>query len=341
MSSFQDARDGVRKLVKDTANKVNPDELDKIIVDAVKEFGRSVPRRRAVEIPGSGAFDYALSLLTGFVEDVSRIEDIYHPFDPTFQEPNQLEPKDFTIFRRASGSFLRFLRASPGLNTVMLVQYTSPHTANPTGFDVVADLSAAGSVISGPGNSLSIDVESAADARVFIDITAAAGSLDVFIETSENNIDWATIGAFNPLTAIGNFVFKLNKEKVSNFLRLRYATAGSFTLHARLERENADGTLTVLDNHLDVLSLLSASKTARALANFYAGTSDGTLEGDTTEYTGKSQFWAERADEWREEYDNEIKALDKNDELPASGTGEWDLKGTTGWRHQLHPERFR
>ncbi len=341
MATFQNARDGVKKLVKDTAGKVDPTDLDEIIKDSVKEFGRSFPRQRAIEIAGDGGFDYPLSLLTGFVEDVSRIDAIFHPFDEDVQAPEELEPKDFRIFRKASGSVLRFLRASPGLNTIALVQYTSPHTADPVGVDVVAELTPAATAIAGASTSAVIDVESAADGRIFLDVTAAAGLLDVFIQTSEDGVDWVDVAAFNAILAVGKFVHKLAKEKLSKNVRLRYATAGAFTLGAQVERENNIGTLTVKDEHLDILSILCAAKTARALANFYAGTSDGTLEGDTTEYTGKSQFWAERADEWQEKYDEEIQTISGNDELPASATGEWDLMGSTGWRPQLHHPRTR
>lgn len=343
MATFNDGLDGIARLIKDSGGRVKLTELTGILQDAVRRFQRRVPRVIVKEVAGDGGFDYALP--SDYVDGFSTIRKLFYPFDSIDREPEELEPKEYRVFRREAGPKLRFLTVTPAADKKYLIEFTAPHTADPAGVDTVSTLSASGTTVSaGAQDSQAADVEDAADARIFFEVLTGVGTLDVFVQARpEDGHPFVDIDQFNQFAGPGKQVLPLAKHKVSKGLRLRYvATGGPFTVKAMVEREQTGaGTLTVLDAHLDVLSFLGASLAARALANFYAGVKNSELSGDTTDYEGKSAFWAARADEWKTEYDEQVATLSPVDTAPAFAQGEWDMRDVFGDALMLHPEETR
>ncbi len=105
-------------------------------------------------------------------------------------------------------------------------------------FASIKELSPAGTVVTvDPTNSNSAKTEAAKDARVFIHVTVLTGTLDVDVLISEDNSRFASIGGFNTISAIGDFVFALPQEKLGSFLKLVYHPSTSATLEAQLEKK--------------------------------------------------------------------------------------------------------
>ncbi len=344
MPTFQDARDGLDALLKDAKPNLSIDDIDKHLINAAKAFSRKFPRVLAIETDGDDGFEYALP--AGYVEDFSTITEIIFPWDPVDQDPTRLEIKDYRIFDGPSGRVLRFVRDRPTTTQKFLTIFTAPHLADNTGnvADSIGTLDVAGSAITGPAFSASsINTDSAKDVQFFIKVTAAAGTLlDVFIQTSADNADWADVATFREISGIGDFTETLSADKVSKFVRLRYVTTGgSFTLKAIVVQEIAAGNFTIIDSHLDAYLYLAANIGALSLANFYSQLIDSQLDGETTDYEGKATFWATNAEKWEEKWEEERDSIKPPKGVTAFAQPEWDLMGTGGWRYLTHDERHR
>ena len=343
MPTFQDARDGLDALLKDGKGNLSPDDKDKHIVNAGRAFSRRKPRLLSIETTGDAGFEYPLP--AGFVDGFSVIQQVYFPWDPDDQNPVRLEPKDFTIFDGPNGPKFRLVRDRASVDQKFLTQFTAPHTFAAESADVIGALDAAGSVIEGTDilSANSIGVETAEDIQIFIQVTAAAGTLlDVIVEASEDDVDFSEIAAFANITGVGDKVRALPPEKVSKFIRLKYTTTGgSFTLEARVLQQGSNPTITIGDHDMDAFSYLTASISAQALADFYSNLVDSELEGETTDYEGKAVFWQENASRWNIKWEKEIDKSGARRGARASGQGEWDLVGTTKFPMLTHDERHR
>lgn len=342
MPTFQDARDGLDAILKDAKGNLSPDDKDKNIVNAARAYSRRRPRLLSKETDGDGGFEYALP--TDFVNGFSSIQAVYFPWSTTDQNPVKLEPKDFTIFDGPSGSKFRFVRTTPSTTQKFLTQFTAPQTVETDPADEVGELSPAGTVVSGAGGtSTSVDVETAEDIQIFINVTAAAGAnLEIIIQASDDEAEWTDIAAFNDITGICDKVRALPPEKVSKFVRLKYTTTGgSFTLEATVLQQGTSATFTIADHDMDAFNYLSASISAQALADFYSHLVDSELEGETTDYEGKAVFWQENASRWNTKWEKEIGKAGPRRGARASGQGEWDLVGTTKFPMLTHDERHR
>ena len=108
-------------------------------------------------------------------------------------------------------------------------------------FASVAEFSPAGTVIApGTVNSNPIKTEAAKDARAFVHVTVvgAGATLDIEVQISHDLTRWATVAAFNQITATGDYVLPLPEEKLGTHTRLRYVGAvDSVTLQAVLEKK--------------------------------------------------------------------------------------------------------
>lgn len=340
--TFEDARVGLDRLLKDGARNLTPDDKDDHIKHAARIFSRRFPRKLAVETTGDDGFEYDPP--AGFVDGFSTITDIIFPWDPTEQDPDRLEHKDFRLFDGPTGLKIRFITDRPTTTQQFLTVFTAPHTADSEGADVIGVLSAAGTVLTGSGiTSSSVDVESASDAQVYVQVTGAAGTLlDIIVQASEDNSNFHDIAAFNGITGLGNFLFPLPKEKVSKFIRLKYTTTGgSFTVEARVVKAGAAGTLTVADHSLDALLFLAAAIASQALADFYSNLIDSQLEGETTDYEGKATFWQANHDKWDARWKEEEAKIGPSRGATAFAQAEWDIKGSTGFEPLTHPSRLR
>jgi len=108
-------------------------------------------------------------------------------------------------------------------------------------FASVAEFSPAGTVIApGTTNSNPIKTEAAKDARAFVHVSAVAagGVVDIEIQISHDQSRWATVAAFNQISATGDYVFPLPEEKLGTHTRLKYVGAvAAVTLQAVLEKK--------------------------------------------------------------------------------------------------------
>jgi hypothetical protein len=107
-------------------------DVDVAIQAAVGEYQREHPLEKAVRIAGSGAFKYAISGLTGFVDGSSGLLGVAYPHATTDQFLNFLEDDAFGIVRDDTGAFLWFVSARPATGEFFLVVFTAPHTVSAT-----------------------------------------------------------------------------------------------------------------------------------------------------------------------------------------------------------------
>jgi len=344
MPTFQDARDGLDALLKDGKGNLTGPEKDQHLRLAAKTFQGRFPRVIAKEVTGDGGFEYTLP--SDYVDGFSKINAIFYPWVTTEQDPEPLEANDYNLWDGPSGLRLRFRADNPQAAEKFLMQFTAPHTIGEN-VDVAAALAAAGTVVAGATVTGVADVSKAADAQVFIHVTAVVGAdaaLEAFVQASaDDGAHWTDIAAFNPITAVGDYTIPLAKEQVSRSIRVRFvpSAGSSFTLEAKVTSEDTAGVFTVPDHLMDVYLYLTASISAQALADFYAGLLDNQLQGDSTDYEGKSTFWQANADAWREKWE-----ATRDEKAPTRGTaassqGEWDLRGTGGWAYLTHRERDR
>lgn len=108
-------------------------------------------------------------------------------------------------------------------------------------FSSVGEFSPAGTNLTGTSTSNSINTTAAKDARVFLNLASVPGggaTLDVEVEISPDNVDFATVRAFNAISATGKLVLALAQEELGSFTRLKYiVSSGTFTLGAKLEKK--------------------------------------------------------------------------------------------------------
>ena len=108
-------------------------------------------------------------------------------------------------------------------------------------FSSVQQLSPDGTNISGATTSNALKTEAATDARIYLDVATVPGGgaiLDVFVQASADNVDFADILAFNQISATGKFVLAVKQEELGTFTRLRYVpSSGTFILGATLEKK--------------------------------------------------------------------------------------------------------
>ncbi len=343
MPTFQEARDGLDALLKDGKGNLSPDDRDKALENAARTFSRRFPLKVATPIDGDNGFEYDLP--STYIDGFSTISDVIKPWDVDNQDPPRLERKDWRLFDGPSGLKFRFTRETSSVGDQFLLVYTVPHTVAAAGIaDVIGVLDAAGSVIAGTDivSAATIATDKARDIQLFIHITSAPGTrLDIIIQTSEDNVKWADIGAFDELDSVGDSVIPLKPEKVSKFIRLIYTTTGSFTLEANLLQEQSGVGFTIPDHSLDAFLYLATAIASQSLADFYSNLVDSQLAGETTDYEGKATFWHTNHDKWEVKWKTESDKIQKQRGALAFGQGEWDLVGSTKYRMLTHEERFR
>ena len=108
-------------------------------------------------------------------------------------------------------------------------------------FSSTLEFSPTGTVLApGTTNSNAVKTEAAKDARVFIDVevVAAGADIDIRVQISPDNVDFATIRTFNNITATGLKTLALKQEELGTFTRLQYfVLVANITLKARLEKK--------------------------------------------------------------------------------------------------------
>ncbi len=85
------------------------------------------PRTDVVDLPGSGGFDYALSLLSSWAENFSRIVCIEYPVDDEDPAASELGEDEWTLYETPGGRVIRLMVYRPDVGEVLRVRYTMLH----------------------------------------------------------------------------------------------------------------------------------------------------------------------------------------------------------------------
>ena len=92
---------------------------------AVKKYSRDRPFDVIEDESGSGAFDYALTLLASWNEKFSSIKKVEYPVDDTAAIPPVLADDAWTMYKKPAGPCLRFLEDKPMATETMRITYTA------------------------------------------------------------------------------------------------------------------------------------------------------------------------------------------------------------------------
>lgn len=114
---------------------VDATTLDEAISAATTRFSQDRPREVVVDVTGAGSDFYPLtggsSVAASWVDGSSRVVSIDYPAGAVANgyTPSWLDPdNDWTTYRSASVTYLRFRNAAPSATETARVTYTAPHT---------------------------------------------------------------------------------------------------------------------------------------------------------------------------------------------------------------------
>jgi hypothetical protein len=123
--------------LQDTAEKLQPDDKERLLSQAVVIFSKDKPNTKVHEITGDGsAYDFAMP--SDWVDGVSYITgEIEYPADE-YQDPVYLEKVDWMFFRKlvtvltvtSTVTYLRFRSFTPALSKKARFEYALPHTVS-------------------------------------------------------------------------------------------------------------------------------------------------------------------------------------------------------------------
>ncbi len=121
--------------LQDTAEKLQPDDKDRLLSQAVLAYSKDRPRALIHELTGdASSYDFALpsSWVDGFSQITSQIE---YPADD-YQNPAYLEDDEWVFFKKLVSSvtttYLRFTTFIPASGKKARFLFTVPHTLNDT-----------------------------------------------------------------------------------------------------------------------------------------------------------------------------------------------------------------
>ena len=128
MYTYSEFKAKVADIVRDDAGKLTPEEQERYIQEAIKDaYSKHRPREVVKDITGDGTYDYPIATnLTSWIKGFSIIKSIEYPADE--REPIYLEEgsdKDFFIYEKEAGQYLRFTRSSPSATEKIRVVYTA------------------------------------------------------------------------------------------------------------------------------------------------------------------------------------------------------------------------
>lgn len=122
-------------VLQDTAEKLQPDDKDRLLSQAVLIYSKDRPRELIHELTGDGsAYDFAMpsSWVEGFSNIIGRIE---YPADD-YQSPAYIEADEWIFFKKLVNSvtttYIRFTTFIPSNGKKARFLYTVPHTLNDT-----------------------------------------------------------------------------------------------------------------------------------------------------------------------------------------------------------------
>ena len=131
----EDYTSRIETALQDTAEKLQPDDKDRLLSQAVLIYSKDRPRDIIHEITGDGtSYDFAMpgSWVDGFSNIIAKVE---YPADD-YQNPAYIEDDEWTFFRKLVSSvttkYIRFTTFIPSSGKKARFLYTVPHTLNDT-----------------------------------------------------------------------------------------------------------------------------------------------------------------------------------------------------------------
>lgn len=137
MSNRQDYIAEVKKLVPGDNLPCGEPEIILAIEMAMKVHSRHRPHEIVDDIDGNGGFDYALANLDEWSEGFSTVKEVEYPVDDTDETPDILQEEEYSIYKKPSGTFLRFLDDTPDTDEDIRITYTAMHTCTDEACTVV------------------------------------------------------------------------------------------------------------------------------------------------------------------------------------------------------------
>lgn len=138
-----DLLDIVTGKIQDDSGALTASEIDAQIAEALRSYSRIRPRELAADVTGNAAHDYAITLLTGYVEDFSVVRQVEYPVDSMPAEV--LDDDDWQMYRAVAGLKLRLINDVVPVTSTFRVTYTAVHTTETVpanDIDAVANLAA-------------------------------------------------------------------------------------------------------------------------------------------------------------------------------------------------------
>ena len=123
--------------LQDSAEKLQPADKSRLLLQAVAIYSKDRPRKVIHELTGDGsAYDFAMPTDPAWVEGFSTIIDqIEYPADD-YQDPQYLEDDQWKFFKKLVSSvtttYIRFTSFIPASGKVARFEYIVPHTLNDT-----------------------------------------------------------------------------------------------------------------------------------------------------------------------------------------------------------------
>jgi hypothetical protein len=108
-------------------------EAEKIqaINKAVKRYSLDRAREISEDETGNGGYDYALSLLSSWIEGFSTINKIEYPItDDLYDNSNILTDDAWMIYLKPAGKVIRLLEDQPATTEILRITYTTLHLCN-------------------------------------------------------------------------------------------------------------------------------------------------------------------------------------------------------------------
>jgi hypothetical protein len=103
------------------------------ISKAVKRYSKDRERQIAEDETGNGGYDYALTLLTSWMEGFSTIKQIEYPINnDLYDNSNILTDDAWMIYLKPTGKVIRLLEDQPAATETLRITYTSLHLCDDT-----------------------------------------------------------------------------------------------------------------------------------------------------------------------------------------------------------------
>lgn len=130
MSTEFDYLAAIDSLVKGDELPLGETDKQLAIDAALKEYSRQRPRIVPEDEAGSGAIDYAVTLLASWSEGFSVIRKIEYPVDDDSPDDTTLQDAAWKLYEKPAGKVIRFLEDTPAATETFRVTYTALHEAN-------------------------------------------------------------------------------------------------------------------------------------------------------------------------------------------------------------------